>query len=67
MGARPLRRVIQEKVENPLSEALLSHRFHDGDTILFSLDKNGELKMTKKRTRSSRPEPVEHPPLPSAY
>ncbi len=67
MGARPLRRVIQEKVENPLSEALLAHRFHDGDTVLFTLDKNGELKMTKKRTRSTRPEPVEHPPLPSAY
>lgn len=67
MGARPLRRVIQEKVENPLSEALLAHRFHDGDTILFSLDKNGELKMSKKRSRVSRPEPVEHPPLPSAY
>ncbi len=67
MGARPLRRVIQEKVENPLSEALLAHRFHDGDTVLFSLDKNGELKMTKKRTRSTRPDPVEHPPLPSAY
>ena len=67
MGARPLRRVIQEKVENPLSEALLAHRFHDGDTVLFSLDKNGELKMTKRRTRSTRPDPVEHPPLPSAY
>ena len=67
MGARPLRRVIQEKVENPLSEALLAHRFHDGDTVLFSLDKNGELKMTKKRIRSTRPDPVEHPPLPSAY
>ena len=67
MGARPLRRVIQEKVENPLSEALLSHRFHDGDTILFSLDKNGELKMTKKRTRSGKSEPVEPLNLPSAY
>ncbi len=54
MGARPLRRVIQEKVENPLSEALLAHKFNDGDTIFFSLDKNGELKMTKKR-RSSLP------------
>ena len=68
MGARPLRRVIQEKVENPLSEALLSHRFHDGDTILFTLDKNGELKMNKKRSRPSRPEPAEQQPLlPSAY
>ena len=55
MGARPLRRVIQEKVENPLSEALLAHKFNDGDTILFSLDKNGELKMSKKRgTRSTQ-------------
>ncbi len=53
MGARPLRRVIQEKVENPLSEALLAHRFNDGDTICFTLDKNGELKMTKKRRSSS--------------
>lgn len=67
MGARPLRRVIQEKVENPLSEALLSRRFHDGDTILFSLDKNGDLKMSKKRTRSGKSEPVEPLHLPSAY
>ncbi len=55
MGARPLRRVIQEKVEDPLSEALLSHKFHDGDTIFFSLDKNGDLKMTKKRGKNSQP------------
>ncbi len=56
MGARPIRRVIQEKVENPLSEALLAHKFNDGDTILFSLDKNDELKMTKKRgNRNSQP------------
>ena len=67
MGARPLRRVIQEKVENPLSEALLSHRFHDGDTIIFNIDKNGELKMSKKRTRSSQQEPLRELPLPSAY
>ena len=50
MGARPLRRVIQEKVENPLSEALIAGKFRDGDTILFSLDKNNELKMSKKRS-----------------
>ena len=37
MGARPLRRVIQQKVEDPLSDALLSGRFHDGDTILVDL------------------------------
>ncbi len=33
-GARPLRRVIQQMVEDPLSEGLLSGKFQEGDTIL---------------------------------
>jgi len=33
MGARPLRRVIQSKVEDRLSDALLTGEFADGDTI----------------------------------
>jgi ATP-dependent Clp protease ATP-binding subunit ClpC len=33
MGARPLRRVIQQKVEDPLSDGLLSGEFSEGDTI----------------------------------
>jgi ATP-dependent Clp protease ATP-binding subunit ClpC len=37
MGARPLRRVIQQKVEDPLSDALLAGEFHDKDTILVEL------------------------------
>jgi ATP-dependent Clp protease ATP-binding subunit ClpC len=37
MGARPLKRVIQQKVEDPLSDALLSGQFEDGDTILVDL------------------------------
>ena len=32
-GARPLRRVIQREVQDPLSEALLEGRFVPGDTI----------------------------------
>ncbi len=32
-GARPLRRVIQNKIQDPLSEDLLSQRFVPGDTI----------------------------------
>ena len=32
-GARPLRRVIQNQIQDPLSEALLSERFNAGDTI----------------------------------
>ena len=33
MGARPLRRVIQQKVEDALSDALLSGEFKEGDTV----------------------------------
>src|SRR5215204_3793075 len=32
-GARPLRRVIQNKVQDPLSESLLAGRFAPGDTV----------------------------------
>jgi ATP-dependent Clp protease ATP-binding subunit ClpC len=34
MGARPLKRVIQQKVEDVLSDALLGGTFSDGDTII---------------------------------
>ena len=33
LGARPLRRAIQRLIEDPLSEALLHSRFHEGDAI----------------------------------
>jgi ATP-dependent Clp protease ATP-binding subunit ClpC len=38
MGARPLRRVIQQKVEDPLSDALLSGQFEDGDSVLVDVE-----------------------------
>ena len=33
-GARPLRRVIQRRLENPLSRELLSGRFAEGDCVM---------------------------------
>ncbi len=42
-GARPLRRVIQQKVEDPLSDKVLSGEFQDGDTVLVSLNAQGEI------------------------
>jgi ATP-dependent Clp protease ATP-binding subunit ClpC len=44
MGARPLRRAIQEKIENQLSDAVLSGKFATGDIVLVdaSLPENGE-------------------------
>jgi ATP-dependent Clp protease ATP-binding subunit ClpC len=43
MGARPLRRVIQQKVEDQLSDALLSGEFHDGDQITVDLSPDGDI------------------------
>ena len=37
-GARPLRRAIQSRIEDPLSEALLEGRFKQGDAVLCSFD-----------------------------
>jgi ATP-dependent Clp protease ATP-binding subunit ClpC len=43
MGARPLRRVIQQKVEDPISEALLAGAFADGAGIVVDVDEEGEI------------------------
>jgi ATP-dependent Clp protease ATP-binding subunit ClpA len=38
MGARPLRRVIQQRVEDKLSDALLGGDFQAGDTIFVDVE-----------------------------
>ncbi len=38
MGARPLRRVIQLKVEDRLSDAVLAHQFITGDEVVVDVD-----------------------------
>jgi ATP-dependent Clp protease ATP-binding subunit ClpB len=40
-GARPLKRVIRQMVENPLANALLSGQFGPGDCLQLSLKDNG--------------------------
>ncbi|TLN20206.1 AAA family ATPase, partial [bacterium] len=47
MGARPLRRIIQNKIEDRLSDALLSGEFNDGDTILIDRVPDGEIVMRR--------------------
>ncbi|MDQ1832449.1 hypothetical protein, partial [Massilia scottii] len=34
-GARPLKRAIQQQIENPLSKLILSGQFGPGDTIFL--------------------------------
>jgi ATP-dependent Clp protease ATP-binding subunit ClpC len=43
LGARPLRRAIQQLVEDPLSEKILWKEFNVGDTIIVEVE-NDELK-----------------------
>ncbi|MCI0679423.1 MAG: ATP-dependent chaperone ClpB [Actinobacteria bacterium] len=43
-GARPLKRVIQRRVVDPIATALLEGRYGDGDTIEVAVD-NGELRL----------------------
>ncbi|PKN91178.1 MAG: NDP-hexose 4-ketoreductase [Chloroflexi bacterium HGW-Chloroflexi-6] len=47
MGARPLRRVIQMRVEDKLSDALLAGTFVDGDSIETGVDIDGEVVLTR--------------------
>ncbi|NWF64531.1 MAG: ATP-dependent Clp protease ATP-binding subunit, partial [Chloroflexi bacterium] len=56
-GARPLRRVIQMKVEDPLSDKFLSGEFVDGDNITVKVDDDGEISLEKTS------EPVAEPSL----
>jgi ATP-dependent Clp protease ATP-binding subunit ClpB len=42
-GARPLKRVIQQRIQNPLALHLLQGEFRDGDTILVDVASDGSF------------------------
>lgn len=48
-GARPLKRAIQQEIENPLSVKLLSGEFVAGDTIKVDVDEQGNFTFDKLR------------------
>jgi ATP-dependent Clp protease ATP-binding subunit ClpB len=50
-GARPLKRVIQRSLQNPLATQLLEGRIHDGDTVEVGVE-NGELTVGGERVMS---------------
>ncbi|MCQ3935903.1 MAG: NDP-hexose 4-ketoreductase [Chloroflexi bacterium] len=56
-GARPLRRIIQQKVEDPLSDKLLSGEFADGDSITIDVNEDGEIVLNKQHEREEIAEP----------
>ena len=46
-GARPLRRVIQNKIENPLAQEVLKGAYTPGDTVIIDLAIGGGIKFSK--------------------
>ena len=49
-GARPLKRVIQKHIVNPMSERILKGDFGEGDTVSVGLDKHGLIEFRKRET-----------------
>ena len=58
LGARPLRRLIQSKIEDKLSEEILSGKYVIGDRIILDVDDEGEIVSSPDLT-PVEPEPAE--------
>jgi ATP-dependent Clp protease ATP-binding subunit ClpC len=52
-GARPLKRTIQQMVEDKLAEAVLEGRVREGDSVKIVL-KDGQLKFSARHPQTSR-------------
>jgi ATP-dependent Clp protease ATP-binding subunit ClpB len=48
-GARPLKRAIQQQVENPLAQAILGGKFNPGDRIRAQAKDGNGLEFDKER------------------
>ena len=57
LGARPLRRLIQNEVEDRLSDELLAGKFSEGDTAIVDLDEDGKI-CIKVRSKETAALPV---------
>jgi ATP-dependent Clp protease ATP-binding subunit ClpB len=42
-GARPLKRIVQKKIIDPIAKSIISGRYKSGDFIKIDVDVNGEL------------------------
>ena len=48
-GARPLKRTLQRKVQDPLALMLLEGKFQEGDTVLVDADMKGNTLVIRKK------------------
>ena len=46
-GARPLRRFIQDKIEDPIAQKMLKDEIKRGDAITVSVDSSNNIIITK--------------------
>jgi ATP-dependent Clp protease ATP-binding subunit ClpB len=49
-GARPLKRVLQREVSDPIALALLKGEFTDGDIVLVDATSDGDLTFSSRRS-----------------
>jgi ATP-dependent Clp protease ATP-binding subunit ClpB len=57
-GARPLRRVIERRVQNPLAQAILKGEFHPGDTVRVRRGKDDEAPLRFERVEKREAVPA---------
>jgi ATP-dependent Clp protease ATP-binding subunit ClpC len=57
-GARPLRRIIQQKVEDPLSDKLLGGEFQNGDAIEVIMNPEGEVVLEREAAKEVEEAPA---------
>ena len=51
-GARPLKRAIQQRIENPLAQAVLAGEYSPGDTVIVDVVA-GKLEFTARHTQAA--------------
>ncbi len=59
-GARPLRRLLQKQIEDPLSVEILKGRFTEGDTVDVEL-RNDRISFRRRGEKPELPEPGDEP------
>ena len=60
MGARPLKRVIQQQIENPLSDAVLAGDFGEGDIVVVDVDGSPDDEDSEIALRKGEPSEFEN-------
>ncbi|MBQ2611911.1 ATP-dependent Clp protease ATP-binding subunit, partial [bacterium] len=53
-GARPLRRIIQRRIEDMLAEEILSGKYEKGDMIRITLDDNDKITFEKAESKKTK-------------